>query len=176
MTAVVFPWTTPHLRVPTGQVAKTPASTPGMRRMRRRLRAMLERDLQIRPRPPITLAGPGQPAAAVAVIPAAAAPPPPSIPTVLEAVAKHFHVPMGELIGRRHQGGTRPIALDVALALARTATGIPFVKLEQALDASHGSALDAAAKIAHLRKIDHDLARRLADIEFELGLSRREVA
>ena len=86
---------------------------------------------------------------------------------VLEVVAEHFDVPAGSLIGYRCRSGSRPLAVCVAIAAAKTVTGATFA--QKALDAGTGSAWDSVSRIRHLRAIDPDLARRILAIEVELG-------
>ena len=144
-----------------------------------RLGLMLARDEQARPRPTITLprldAGLlADPPRILELAPPADLPrrEPATIAVILKIVARHFDVPVVALVGHRCRRGSRPLALSVALAVAKTATGATYAQVENALDAAAGSGWDSVSRVRHLRSIDRDLDRTIQALEAELGLAR----
>ena len=78
-------------------------------------------------------------------------------------------MPENALKGHRCRSSARPLAFNVVLAVAKAATGATHAQLEEALDAGTGAGWAAVSRVRYLRTVDPDLARRIHEIEAELG-------
>ena len=159
-------------------LARAPGPTPSARSaILRRLGLQLARDEQTRRPPPITL---GRLKAGELVesrisgsisAPAPASPEPViTIAAVVEATARRVGVPASALIGYRCHGGSRPIALQVAIYLARTIAGATGKAVERELQTSSASTGYAVSQLDTSATVDPDLDRHIRAIEAELGV------